>query len=151
MAELKAKKEPMLIPLLPPYYEISAVRSSFWAFFEIAFLRKMRSNIGLLGYKTNLLTISNEQQSDLIAPISWEEALNGIRHLQNRKALGPDGFVSEFYKEFCDLLADPLLDKFNHSFLHNGLPQTPREANISLILKKRKMPKVLFVIQISPS
>lgn len=52
--------------------------------------------------------------------------MNAIKTLQNGKAPGPDWFGSEFYKEFGDLLADPLLDMFNHSFLHDGLPQTLR-------------------------
>lgn len=86
----------------------------------------------------SLPTISTKQQTNLNAPIFREEVLNAIKTLQNGKSPGPDGFSSEFYKEFCDLLADPLLDMFNHSFFHNRLPQTLREANISLILKKGK-------------
>lgn len=86
----------------------------------------------------NLPTLSTEQQANLNAPISREEVLSAIKTLKNGKAPGPDGFGSEFYKEFSDLLVDPLLDMFNHSFLHNTLPPTLREANISLILKKGK-------------
>lgn len=82
----------------------------------------------------NLSTISIEQQSDLNAPILREEVLKAIRTLQNGN---PDGFGCEFYKEFSDLVADPLLNMINHSFLHNRLPQTLREANISPVLKKR--------------
>ncbi len=76
----------------------------------------------------------------MVKVISREEVLNAIRTLQNGKAPIPDGFHYEFYKEFSDLLADPLLDMLNHSFLHYGLPQTLREANILLILKKWKCP-----------
>ncbi len=59
----------------------------------------------------SLPTISTEQQINLNAPISREEVLNAIKTLQHGKALGSDGFGSEFYKEFCDLLADPLLER----------------------------------------
>ena len=52
----------------------------------------------------SLPTISTEQQTNLNAPISREEVLNAIKTLQNGKSPGPDGFGSEFYKEFCDLL-----------------------------------------------
>lgn len=81
----------------------------------------------------SLPTISTEQQINLYTPISREDVLKAIKTLQNREAPGPDGFSSEVYEEF--LFADPLLDMFNYSFLHNRLPQTLREANISLILK----------------
>ena len=57
-----------------------------------------------------------------------------------RKAPGPDGFSAEFFKEFSGLLVDPLVSMFNGAFLKEELPQTLREANISLILKKGKCP-----------
>lgn len=64
--------------------------------------------------------------------------VNAIRNLQNGKAPGPDGFSSEFYKEFSGLLVDPLVRMFNDAFSNNELPQTLREANISVLLKKGK-------------
>lgn len=86
----------------------------------------------------SLPTILSEQHSVLNAPISREEVINAIKTLQCGKAPGPD---SEFYKEFSDLLVDPLLSMFNNSFLHTKLPKTLREANFSLILKKGKCPE----------
>ena len=86
--------------------------------------------------KIELPTISEEQRSLLTAPITEEEIMFAIKNLQNGKAPGPDGFCSEFYKEFHGLILEPLRDMFNHSFSNDQLPQTLREANISLILKK---------------
>lgn len=45
------------------------------------------------------------------------------------QAPGPDGLCSKFYKEFCDLLADPPLHMFNLSLLYDGLPQTQRQIS----------------------
>ena len=84
--------------------------------------------------KIELPTISEEQRSLLNAPITEEEIMFAIKNLQNGKTPGPDGFCSEFYKEFHGLILEPLLDMFNHSFSNDQLPQTLRKANISLIL-----------------
>ena len=66
---------------------------------------------------------------------------NAIGTLQNGKAGGPDGYSSEFYKEFTGLFVDPLVSMFNDAFSNKELPPTLKEANISLILKKGKCPE----------
>ena len=86
-------------------------------------------------------SLSEEQKHLLNAPISKQEVLNAINGLQSGKAPGPDGLSSEFYKEFQDLLADPLLNMLNYSFERGVLPVSLREAYISLILKKGKHPE----------
>lgn len=86
----------------------------------------------------NLPTLSEDQTSFLNAPITKKEVLEAIKSLQSGKAPGPDELSSEFYKEFRNLLVDPLLNMLNDSFVKGNLPQSLREANISLILKKGK-------------
>lgn len=51
---------------------------------------------------------------------------------------GPDGFSSEFFSKFCDILAPLLIRIIINSKIDNVLPNTLYEANISLILKKNK-------------
>lgn len=87
------------------------------------------------------LSLPPENKLVLNSPISREEVINAIRNLQNGKAPSPDGFRSEFYKEFSGLLVDPLIRMFNEVFSNNELPQTLREANISVLLKKGKCPE----------
>lgn len=77
-------------------------------------------------------SLSVDQKTSLQAPISKKEVLDAIKVLQSGKALGPDGLSSEFYKEFHDLLIDPLLDMFNDSLKKGILPQSLREPHISL-------------------
>lgn len=64
-----------------------------------------------------------------------------IKSLRNGRAPGPDGFVSEFYKEFVDLFSEPYLDMLKDSFDTGVFLPSLREANISLILKKSKPPE----------
>ena len=98
---------------------------------------QMESFLGRL----TLPTISDSQKRELNAPISREEALLALKSLQSGKAPGPDGLSSEFYREFQDVLLDPLLEMLDHSFITDSLPQSLREADITLILKKGKSPE----------
>ncbi len=89
----------------------------------------------------SLPAITEEQRIILNAPITREEVLNAIKMLQNGKASGPDGLNSEFYKEFNDVLLDPMFEMFKDSLSGKGLPQTLQDTNISVILKKGKPPE----------
>lgn len=89
----------------------------------------------------DLPTISQNQKSKLNAPISASELCEAIQILRSGKAPGSDGLGSEFYKEFQNILLEPMMNMFNHSFECGTLPPSLREANISLILKKGKCPE----------
>lgn len=86
----------------------------------------------------SLITIPPENKLVPNSPISREEVVNAISNLQNGKA--PGLFSSEFL-EFLGRLVDPLVRMFNEIFSNNELPQTIREANISVLLKKDKYPE----------
>lgn len=60
--------------------------------------------------------------------------------MQNGKSPSPDGFPSEFFKKFSKELSPILLSVYQESFASGMLPQTMRQATISLILKKDKPP-----------
>lgn len=64
----------------------------------------------------NLPTISDDLRSKLGAPISALELHQAISHIQLGKAPGSDGLCGEFYKAFQNLLVEPMLNMFNHSF-----------------------------------
>ena len=76
--------------------------------------------------------------ADLRPPVTKEEALLAMKSMGSGKAPGPDGFGFEFHKEISNILLDALLSMLNHSFENGILPQSLREANISLILKTGK-------------
>lgn len=64
-----------------------------------------------------------------------------ISRMQNGKVPGPDGISCEFYEEWQTLLLELMLNMFNYSYRSRQLPESLREANISLILKKGKPPE----------
>lgn len=82
--------------------------------------------------------IDLEQAVELKNDMSLEEVSQAITSMQSGESPGPDGFPSEFFKKFSELLAPLLLSAFKESFFSNSLPPTKREDIISLILKKDK-------------
>lgn len=74
----------------------------------------------------------------LDSPISLDEVHNAISAMQSGPR--PDSLPAEFFKTFSGQLAPLLLNMYNESFDLTCLPQTLREASISLILKKDKDP-----------
>lgn len=127
------------------FFDTLNINNTFKSFYENLYkseqqpdsLNKMDAFFSSL----NLPCLSEEQKSTLDAPISKKEVLNAIKGLQSGKSPGPDGLSVEFYKEFHDILIDPLLNMFNDSLAKGTLPQFLREANISLILNKGKTPE----------
>lgn len=57
-----------------------------------------------------LPTPNDTQRMDLNRPITSEEVTEAVRILQSGKAPGPDGFSSEFFKQFKLLMVRPLLN-----------------------------------------
>lgn len=89
----------------------------------------------------DLPRLTDDQRSDINAPITKEEVMNAISALPSGKAPWPDGLSIEFYKEFQGLLIEPLLNMLEDSLERGILPASLRQANISLILKKGKPPE----------
>eukprot|EP00253_Pinus_taeda_P004451 PITA_04451 len=50
--------------------------------------------------------ITEEHNSLLIKPISLQEVEEAVQHLKEGKASGPDGFTSNFFHKFWDLIKD---------------------------------------------
>lgn len=69
-----------------------------------------------------------------------------IASLKTGKAPGPDGFPSDFYKEFSKLLCPLLPSVFSVSLQNSKFPPTLYEATISLILEKDKSPQTVVLI-----
>ena len=126
-------------------YDNKLINNTFKAFYHNLYTSELPNEASVLMdlffAPLRLPTVAPEDRLILNSPISREEVINAIKLMQNGKAPGPDGFCSEFYKEFLGLLVDPLVSMFNDAFSNNQLPQTLREANISLILKKGKCPE----------
>ncbi len=90
--------------------------------------------------------LNDTARAELDSDFTLEEIVSAIKSFPTGKAAGPDGFSSEFFAKFCDILAPLLLRMIINSKKDNVLPNTLYEANISLILKKIKMKLTRLVI-----
>uniref|UniRef100_A0A8C4SC52 Reverse transcriptase domain-containing protein n=1 Tax=Erpetoichthys calabaricus TaxID=27687 RepID=A0A8C4SC52_ERPCA len=75
---------------------------------------------------------------ELDKPLTLTELLDAIKSLQSGKSSGPDGYPVEFYKKFSTQLAPLLLVTFTEAKDHQILPQTFRQALITVFPKQNK-------------
>ncbi|XP_051794339.1 calcium-binding mitochondrial carrier protein SCaMC-2-B isoform X1 [Acanthochromis polyacanthus] len=88
----------------------------------------------------NLPVVNPNQITDLERDISAAEISLAIKDMQNGKSPGPDGFTTDFFKKFSDILAPTLLTVFTESLNASTLPLSMRQAIITLLLKKDRAP-----------
>ena len=74
-------------------------------------------------------------QQDLPRPISEFSVFEKLSALNTNKASGPDGIPSWVLKENADLLAAPVADILNSSFLERRLPTSWKKADITPLPK----------------
>uniref|UniRef100_A0A8C4S0K8 Reverse transcriptase domain-containing protein n=1 Tax=Erpetoichthys calabaricus TaxID=27687 RepID=A0A8C4S0K8_ERPCA len=70
--------------------------------------------------------------------LTLTELLDAIKSLQSGKSAGPDGYPVEFYKKFSTQLAPLLLATFTEARDNQILPQTFRQAFITVFPKQNK-------------
>lgn len=69
--------------------------------------------------------------------ISLTELISSLKTQNTGKPPGPDGFTSEFYTKFWNLLGPLLFDVINHAFVDGELPESMKTSMTRLIFKKR--------------
>uniref|UniRef100_A0A803TLB1 Reverse transcriptase domain-containing protein n=1 Tax=Anolis carolinensis TaxID=28377 RepID=A0A803TLB1_ANOCA len=90
--------------------------------------------------KRKLEKISEEQRERLNKSIEEEEIKKAIRKMDPNKAPGPDGLTVMYYKTFEEELL-PYLKKLMNKITNEGkLPNTWKEANITVIHKEKTDP-----------
>lgn len=88
--------------------------------------------------QTNLPSLSEKQNESLIAEITERELILSITNLKANKSPGPDGFPAEWYKKFKSELSQLLLKILNSALREGKIPQSWKEATISVIPKEGK-------------
>uniref|UniRef100_A0A803TW33 Reverse transcriptase domain-containing protein n=1 Tax=Anolis carolinensis TaxID=28377 RepID=A0A803TW33_ANOCA len=90
--------------------------------------------------KRNLQKISEKQRENLNKPINEQEIKTAIRKMDSNKAPGPDGFTAAYYKTFEQELIPYLIKLMNGILNQEKIPETWKEANITIIHKEGSDP-----------
>lgn len=96
------------------------------------------SNIPLSDWP-ELPRISNEWHNSLITPISETEVRTCLFSMAQGKAPGPDGYTSEFYKNYWIVVA-PLVMQAIHSFFNLGLMRQGWGSTSLVFIPKKPQP-----------
>lgn len=86
----------------------------------------------------DLPSIGTEQNKKLTQQITEEEIGKAISNLKGNKVPGPDGFPSEWYKCFKQMIVPTLKSCFNQVLEGGEIPISWNQALISVILKPGK-------------
>jgi len=102
-----------------------------------------RSNVELDEHLVqDIPQVSNLENEYLIEELSKSEIRSAVFLMEHNKAPGPDGFPSEFYQAFWDLLKDDLMALFM-KFHAGSLPLYSLNFGNIILLPKKKDAKVI--------
>lgn len=88
--------------------------------------------------KLNLPKVTDKQNEQLISEITSKEINLAISKLKTNKTPGADGYPSEWYKTYREILIPVLQKTFNWVLKKGEIPNSWREATISAIPKEDK-------------
>ena len=81
--------------------------------------------------------LSSEEKESLEGLIYEEEALAVLKHMNNQKCPGSDGFTTEFHKFFWRDIGNFLVRSINYGFRSGEMSITQKEGIITLYSKGR--------------
>ena len=119
------------------------INATFKSFYSTLYKSEFPSNtIAMDRFLNNLNppTVNPATANELDSQLKLHEVVNAINSMQSKKAPGPDGYPTEFFKRFSDKIAPILLDVYKESMERGTLPPTLTQASISVLLKKDKDP-----------
>ena len=75
--------------------------------------------------------------------LTEQEYYQALKHMDNGKSLGSDGFTCEFYKFFWDYVKQNVVESINYGLEKHQLSMCQRTGIITLVLKKDKPTNLL--------
>uniref|UniRef100_A0A670JGC5 Reverse transcriptase domain-containing protein n=1 Tax=Podarcis muralis TaxID=64176 RepID=A0A670JGC5_PODMU len=115
------------------------IRKAFLDFYRGLYKNSERNNLRKIERflkGKSIKKISTVEKDKLCALIEVEEIKEAIKELKKGKAPGPDGFTGSYYKEMESVLLTPLQEVMNNILKEREIPETWKEALITLIPKQ---------------
>ncbi len=97
---------------------------------------KDQEDIDNLLSQRHLPSLSEEIQKEISGDITLEEVQEAIKRLSSGKAPGGDGFPTDFYKVFSDIISPRLLIVLRNALKRGNMPESMQSMVITLIHKK---------------
>jgi hypothetical protein len=79
--------------------------------------------------------VTEEENNLLICSLTEEEVREEVSQIEHNKAIGPDGFPTEFYKACWDIIKDDLMAMFVE-FCKGNLPLYSLNSGTIILLPK---------------
>uniref|UniRef100_A0A670HXI2 Reverse transcriptase domain-containing protein n=1 Tax=Podarcis muralis TaxID=64176 RepID=A0A670HXI2_PODMU len=114
------------------------IKGKFLQFYEALFKKKEDEDINEIGRyldRNGGGQLTEEDETLLNEPITVEEVRYTIKKMKPGKAPGPDGFSQKYYKSLEEHLAPVLCKVINNILQGGGIPDSWREAHITVIPK----------------
>ena len=125
-------------------YDQQSIVKEAQSFYEQLYASKEADVVNVdLSAMFNAPTLSEEDRSSIEGLISVEEALCALKHMNNNKSPGSDGFTTEFYKFFWIDVGHFLVRSVNYGFATGEMSVTQKQGVITCIPKEDKPKKYL--------
>uniref|UniRef100_A0A670JNS3 Reverse transcriptase domain-containing protein n=1 Tax=Podarcis muralis TaxID=64176 RepID=A0A670JNS3_PODMU len=113
------------------------IQQNFLQFYEELYKKGEEDSTQIEKYLERCIgkTVTEEERIQLNRPISIEEIESAIKKMKLGKAPGPDGLSAKYYKVLGDQLVQILCDTMNNILRGGKIPESWREAFITLIPK----------------
>ena len=80
--------------------------------------------------------LEDEERESCEGPMTETETTKAVNEMNNNKSPGPDGLPLEFYKQFWDLLKQPLTDLYNYNYENKEMTESQQSALLKLLYKR---------------
>ena len=80
--------------------------------------------------------LDDTEKESCEGPMTIKETTRAVSEMNNNKSPGPDGLPIEFYKQFWEILKQPLTDLYNYNYENEKMTESQQSAFLKLLYKR---------------
>ena len=112
-------------------------------FYENLYKKRTTQNVNLNNLVSNPITLNNNEKESLEGEITFQEAHQALKYMNNNRSPGNSGYTVEFYKFFFTDIGHFLIRSINQGFVIGKLSITQRQGVITCLPKEGKDTQLL--------